>query len=194
MDFEDGSAVRLTTSRYYTPAGRSIQKPYTNGEGEKYSQDFENRFESGELYEKDKMKINDSLRFKTKKGRIVYGGGGIVPDIFVPLETQKGSENLSYILGSGIVSHFVFEQLDKDRNTFKNLSFEQFMKKQLNDIAYAKKFKQYLSKIGMEVNFDTHDTLVHKYITAELARQLFGEKEYYKIILKDDSMLEKVLK
>jgi carboxyl-terminal processing protease len=95
MDFDDGSAVRLTTSRYYTPSGRSIQKPYVKGEGEAYSHDFDIRFESGELYAKDKIKVADSLKFKTKKGRIVYGGGGIVPDIFVPLEVKKGEESLA---------------------------------------------------------------------------------------------------
>ncbi len=194
MDFDDGSAVRLTISRYFTPSGRSIQKPYTKGEGEKYSHDAETRFASGELYEKDKMKIADSLKFKTKKGRTVYGGGGIVPDIFVPLEVKKGEENLAYILNSGVVGHFVFEQLDKNRSSFKGLKFEQFLTKMQNDDRYVPKLQSYLKDIGLEMKLEDNKKLVKKNITAEFARQLFGEKQYYNIILKDDTMLKAILK
>ncbi|MGC4041247.1 MAG: S41 family peptidase [Flavobacterium sp.] len=195
MDFDDGSAVRLTISRYYTPSGRSIQKPYTKGEAEKYSADFEARFASGELYAKDKIKVADSLKFKTKKGRIVYGGGGIVPDIFVPLEVQKGEENLSYILSSGLVGHFVFEQLDKDRKAYKGLKFEDLLSKIQNDDSYVSKFERYLKEAGLQdMKLDHNKALVKKYITAEFAQQLFGEAEYYKVILKGDPMLDAVLK
>lgn len=193
MDFDDGSAVRLTISRYYTPSGRSIQKPYTKGKGEVYSHDFETRFESGELYEKDKIKIADSLKFKTKKGRIVYGGGGIVPDIFVPLEVKKGAESLAYILNSGIVGHFVFEQLDKNRSVYTGLKFPDFLAKIQNDNSYIPKFESYLKDAGVEVKLENNKALVKKYITAELARQLFGESLYFSVILKDDAMINAVL-
>ena len=193
MNFDDGSAVRLTISRYFTPSGRSIQKPYTKGQGEKYSHDFETRFESGELYEKDKIKVADSLKFKTKKGRTVYGGGGIVPDVFVSLEVKKGEENLAYILNSGIVGHFVFEQLDKNRSSFKGLKFEQFLTKMQNDDSYVPKLESYLKDLGLEMKLEDNKKLVKKYITAEFARQLFGEKQYYNIILKDDTMLKAIL-
>lgn len=193
MDFDDGSAVRLTISRYYTPSGRSIQKPYKKGEGEAYSHDFETRFESGELYEKDKIKIADSLKFKTKKGRIVYGGGGIVPDIFVPLEVKKGEESLAYILNSGIVGHFVFEQLDRNRKDFKGLKFKDFLTKMQKDESYISKFESYLKDAGLEMKLANNKVLVKKYITAEFARQLFGESQYYSVILKDDTMLKAVL-
>ena len=194
MDFDDGSAVRLTTARYYTPSGRSIQKPYVKGQGEKYSHDFETRFESGELYEKDKIVIADSLKFKTKKGRIVYGGGGIVPDIFVPLEVKKGEEGLVYILNSGLVGHFVFEQLDKNRSTFTNLTFEQFLAKMQTENTYVTKFESYLKETGLEQKLTSNKELVKKYIAAEFAQQLFGESQYYQIILKDDAMIKAVLK
>lgn len=193
MGFEDGSAVRLTTSRYYTPSGRSIQKPYTKGDAEKYSHDFENRFANGELYEKDKIKVADSLKFKTKKGRTVFGGGGIVPDIFVPLEVKKGEESLAYILNSGVVGHFVFEQLDKNRNAFKGLTFEAFLTKMQTDSNYVAKFESYLKDAGLEIKLADNTVLVKKYITAEFARQLFGESQYYTVILKDDPMLKAVL-
>ena len=194
MDFDDGSAVRLTVSRYYTPSGRSIQKPYVKGEGEEYSKDAETRYASGELYEKDKMKIADSLKFKTKKGRTVYGGGGIVPDIFVPLEMKKGEESLAYILNSGIMGHFVFEQLDKSRNSFDGLKYEQLLIKMNKDASYITKFESYLKDAGLTIKLINNKVVVQKYITAEFARQLFGESQYYKIILKEDAMLNAILK
>ena len=194
MDFDDGSAVRLTTARYYTPSGRSIQKPYVKGQGEKYSHDFETRFESGELYAKDKIVIADSLKFKTLKGRTVYGGGGIVPDIFVPLEVKKGEEGLVYILNSGLVGHFVFEELDKNRSAFTNLTFEQFLAKMQTENTYVTHFEKYLMETGLDQKVTDNKALVKKYITAEFAQQLFGESQYYQIILKDDAMIKAVLK
>jgi len=194
MDFEDGSAVRLTIARYYTPSGRSIQKPYKKGESTKYFNEFETRFESGELYEKDKIKIADSLKFKTKNGRIVYGGGGIVPDVFIPLEVNHGQESLDYILKSGIVGHFVFEQLDKNRNEFKGLTLETLLTKIAANDSYVKKFKIYLSGVGLEINLDKNKNIVNRYIAAEFARQLFGESQYYQIVLKEDKMLKAILK
>lgn len=194
MDFDDGSAVRLTTSRYYTPSGRSIQKPYVKGEIAAYSHDYEARFENGELYAKDKIKVADSLKFKTKKGRIVYGGGGIVPDIFVPLEVKKGEESLDYILKSGLVSHFVFEQLDKNRDTFNGLKFQDFTTKMAPDNSYVSKFEGYLKDSGLNMSLSNNQALVKKYLTAEFARQLFGENQYYQILLKDDPMLKAISK
>jgi carboxyl-terminal processing protease len=194
MDFEDGSAVRLTTSRYYTPSGRSIQKPYVKGQSEEYSHDYEARFENGELYAKNKIKVADSLKFKTKKGRIVYGGGGIVPDVFVPLEVKKGEESVAYILSSGLVSHFVFEQLDKNRDSFKGVKFDAFLTKMLQDNTTVSKFESYLKDAGLEMSLANNKPLVKKFLTAEYARQLFGEDQYYQIILKDDAMLKAILK
>jgi carboxyl-terminal processing protease len=194
IDFEDGSAVRLTTARYYTPSGRSIQKPYVKGESEAYSNDVESRLESGELYIKGKMKIADSLKFKTKKGRTVYGGGGIVPDIFVPLEVKKGDESLAYILNSGVIGHFVFELLDSNRNNFKGLKYEQFFAKMQKDDSYILKLESYLKDAGFEMKLKNNKQLVKKYITAEFARQLFSENQYFQIILKDDPMIKVIVK
>lgn len=194
MNFDDGSAVRLTIARYYTPSGRSIQKPYVKGDSKDYYKESENRFESGELYEKGKIKIADSLKFKTKKGRIVYGGGGIVPDIFVPLEVSHGDESLEYILQTGIVGHFVFEQLDQNRSVFKGLNFDQFQTKMATNDFYVNQFEKYLAKSGLELDLKKNKAIVNRYITAEFARQLFGENQYYEIILKEDKMIKAVLK
>ncbi|WP_298397739.1 S41 family peptidase [Flavobacterium sp.] len=193
MDFDDGSAVRLTIARYFTPSGRSIQKPYVKGQSENYYKEAETRFESGELYDKGKIKIADSLKFKTKKGRTVYGGGGIVPDIFVPLEVEHGQESLEYILQTGIVGHFVFEQLDQNRNAFKGDDFQKFQAKMMQNESYINLFEKYLSKAGLDISLNKSRALVNRYITAEFARQLFGENQYYQIILKEDKMVKTVL-
>ena len=192
MDFQDGSAVRLTIARYYTPTGRSIQKPYSKG-NESYFKESDSRFENGELYEKDSIKVSDTLKFKTKKGRIVYGGGGIVPDVFVPLEVEHGNESTAYIMQSGVVGHFVFEQLDKNRNAFKGLGFEQFKVKMNATDLYFNAFQKYIFENGLDLKFKISKSLVKRYLNAEFARQLYGENYYYEIIVKDDAMIKTVL-
>jgi carboxyl-terminal processing protease len=194
MDFDDGSAVRLTIARYYTPSGRSIQKPYVKGQSEAYFKESEGRSENGELYEKSKIKIADSLKFKTKKGRIVYGGGGISPDIFVPLQAAHGDESLEYMMQTGVVAHFVFEQLDQNRNAFKGMNFQKFQIAISGNNSFLIGFQKYLYKLGLELDLTKNKELVNRYITAELARQLYGENQYYQIVLKDDKMIKVVLK
>ena len=193
LDFSDGSAVRLTIARYYTPTGRSIQKPYSNGK-EDYSKESESRFKNGELYHKDSIKAPKEEKFKTPKGRIVYGGGGIVPDVFVPLEMNQGNKHTTYLLQSGFMGHFVFEQLDSDRNAFKGLSFEEFKAKVDATDLYFNSFQKYLSKNEIEMKLDKNKSLVKRYLSAEFARQLFNEGKYHEILLKEDAMIKKVLK
>ena len=159
MNFDDGSAVRLTIARYYTPSGRSIQKHYKKGESEAYFNEFEKRFSEGELYNKDSIKIADTLKFKTKKGRIVYGGGGIVPDVFVPIETEHGQEAILYLMQSGITGHFVFEQIDSNRNQFKNLTYQEFLSKMDKTDLYFNNFTTYLVKNGVELSLQKTNQL-----------------------------------
>ncbi|WP_309640107.1 S41 family peptidase [Flavobacterium sp.] len=194
MNFDDGSAVRLTIARYYTPTGRSIQKPYIKGDEEDYENEFTKRFESGELYKKDSIKIADTLKFKTPKGKIVYGGGGIVPDIFVSLEGKSGEAGIVYVMEqSGIVNHFVFEQLDRNRKDFNGLSYEQFLSKMNASDLYFNNFQNYLLNNGIRLNLSNNKILVKRYLTAEFASQLFGEQKYYEIVLKEDPMIKAVL-
>ena len=193
MDFADGSAVRLTIARYYTPTGRSIQKPYTKG-NEAYFKESDSRFTNGELYEKDSIKVEDNIKFKTKKGKVVYGGGGIVPDVFVPLELEHGNEGTAYLLQSGIVGNFAFEQLDKNRKVFKGLTFEQFQEKMAATDVYFNAFQKFIFGNGLDLNFGKSKAVVKRFLTAEFARQLYGESYYYDIILKEDAMIKAVLK
>lgn len=192
MPLGDGSAVRLTTARYYTPSGRSIQKPY-GLDFESYYKDFGKRFENGELYEKDSIKVADSLKFKTSKGRIVYGGGGIVPDLFVPMEGKHAEDAIEMLMKSGITSFFVFEQLDKKRKDYMNLSFEEFQNK-MKSVSFFETFRIYLNESGFNYRLNTQRALVERYIIAEFARQLFGDKKYFEIEVKEDKMLKAVFK
>jgi carboxyl-terminal processing protease len=191
MNFEDGSAVRLTIARYYTPTGRSIQKPYKTG-NEEYFKEFDKRLLTGELYKKDSIKVDDTLKFKTPKGKTVYGGGGIVPDVFVSLEVEHGDEGVGYLMQSGPISYYVFEELDKNRKEFEGLKFNQFLSKMDKSDLYFNNFKKYLSKNGLDLKLDKDKILVKRYLTAEFARQLFSEQFYYSIILKEDAMIKKV--
>jgi carboxyl-terminal processing protease len=191
MDFKDGSAVRLTVARYYTPSGRSIQKPYAKGNAE-YFKESGHRFLNGELYHKDSIKIADTLKFKTKKGKLIYGGGGIVPDVFVPIGTEKEQENAVLLEQSGMIGYFVFETLDQDRKAFKGLSFQEF-EKEYHAEKYLALFQNYLKLNGVLLSLDKSKTMVNYYIMAEFAKQLFGEEYYYQIVLKQDEMVKKVL-
>lgn len=193
MPLGDGSAVRLTVARYYTPSGRSIQKPYVEG-NEEYFNEFEKRFYNGELYEKDSIKVADSLKYKTLKGRTVYGGGGIIPDIFVPLQGRHGDEALEMLMQSGVVSYFVFEQIDKNRTEFEGISFESFNKKTETTDLYVQRFQDYLKSSGVTFSLSSHKAMVKHYIIAEFARQLFDEEKYFEIRLNNDSMILEVLK
>lgn len=192
MDFGDGSAVRLTVARYYTPSGRSIQKPYTDQDA--YFSEFGHRFESGELYHKDSIRIADTLKFKTKRGRTVFGGGGIVPDVFVPLEDAHMGDGIPYLMQSGVVGHFVFEQLDRNRKAFAGKSYPAFLEQMKSGDGYVLAFKEYLAKNGVELDLEDNRELVRRYLLGEFARQLFSEDKYYEIVLKGDPMVEEVLK
>ncbi|MEO8234860.1 MAG: S41 family peptidase [Flavobacterium sp.] len=193
MPFEDGSTVRLTVARYYTPTGRSIQKSYKEG-NEEYFNEFMKRYENGELYAKDSIKIADTLKFKTPKGRIVYGGGGIVPDVFVPLESTKGNEVIPMIMQSGIVSNYVFKELDRHRNQFTNLNFAQIITKIEGSDLYYNEFKKMIELNNTMIDLDSSKNYIKRYIAAEFCRQLLGESQYYQVVLKDDTMIKEALK
>jgi carboxyl-terminal processing protease len=193
MPFEDGSSVRLTIARYYTPTGRSIQKSYKKG-NEAYFNEFIKRYQNGELYAKDSIKIADTLKFKTPKGRIVYGGGGIVPDVFVPLESSKGNEIIPMLMQSGAVSSFAFETIDKNRNAFTKLTFIEITTKIEQTDFYFDAFKKYVNQSNSFVNLSSSKSFVKRYLAAEFCRQILTEIEYYKVIIKGDVMIKQALK
>lgn len=192
MKLDDGSAVRLTVARYFTPSGRSIQKPFLD-KGNNYFNDFEKRFTSGELYKADSIKVADSLKFKTKKGRIVYGGGGIIPDIFVPLEDFHSEEGINVLLQSELLNYYVFEKLDENRAFFNGLNQVSLKKELFGKAKYFNQFKQYMISNGLLISLVNQREKVLTYLYAEFSRQLFNDTSYYKITLPKDKIIKKVL-
>ncbi len=194
MDLGDGSAVRLTVSRYYTPTGRSIQRPYTNGNRDYYDEYFD-RLDSGELLDPEKIKVDDSLKFTTPEGKVVYGGGGIIPDVFVPIDNSMQNETLSFLLRRGFFGNFVFEELEKDRHLYDNDSRQDFIDsfEVGSDLVFA--FQDYLNlRTESKVTFVAYHEEVKQYIKATLADQLFGAGAFEEVYNQRDIMIDEVIK
>lgn len=146
----DQSEVRLTISHYYTPTGRCIQKPYDDGL-DNYFKDIQNRYKNGELYTADNIKFPDSLKFKTPHGRTVYGGGGIMPDIFIPLDTTKYSTLYNEIVRKGVFGNFVVDYLENNRESLKSQypTFEDFQQKFTISDDFYNEFMQFAKSEGV---------------------------------------------
>ena len=183
----DGSAIRLTIAKYYTPTGRSIQKPYDAKNKKNYGLDYENRILSGELLSKDSIKVNDSLKYKTPKGKVVYGGGGIIPDVFVPIDTTFYLDN-RYI---NTLNAFAFEYSDKHRKEIKKMTFPKFEKTFDKDDSVYNEYFLFL-EIKNEVSAKVKKELKF-YLKALIAQQIFDENAFGKLFQQKDPMILKVL-
>ncbi len=191
MALGDGSAVRLTVSRYYTPTGRSIQRDYQNGSRD-YYQEFTDRYQSGELISVDSIKVTDSLKFTTPKGKIVYGGGGIVPDVFVPIGTNE-EEAIESMDSLGFISRFIFQHLEEDRTRYQDISREEFLLNFRVDDILFEKFVDYCLANSIKLSFYDYEDMIKLYLKASLAQQLFSPNLHAKIKSESDHMLQKVL-
>ncbi len=194
MELGDGSAVRLTIARYYTPTGRSIQKPYENG-NETYFNDYMRRYKNGELNSEDSIEINDSLKYETPGGKIVYGGGGIIPDIFVPKDTDSEKEKLTFLLRGGYMSRFVFDILEKNREYYNSISKNDFREELEITEEMILDFDRYIRRmnIGVKDTSEERKPLLKKYLKAEMAQQLFGTNAFERYLNEDDRLIEKVI-
>ncbi|SHI54517.1 S41 family peptidase [Pseudozobellia thermophila] len=192
MELGDGSAVRLTVSRYYTPTGRSIQKTYKNGTKDYYKK-FTERYHNGELVSVDSIKVADSLKFTTPKGKVVYGGGGIIPDVFVPIGTNE-EEAVQSMDSYGWLSYFIFEHLDGDRQKYADYSEQEFIDNFKVDDILFQEFVDYLLSRNLKMDFYTYEKSIKVYLKAALAEQLFGPNVYAKIKSSEDAMLQQVIK
>ena len=194
MALGDGSAVRLTVSRYYTPTGRSIQRPYTNGDNQSYYHDYYKRLRNGELSNQQTLDLPDSLKFTTPKGKVVYGGGGIIPDVFVPLQSTYNNETLNYISRRGYVSNFVFETLDQDRFAYNDVLEGDFVDHFMVSDTLVQQFENYINQIERtQFNFAVYHSQMKDMIKAEMARQLYGDDAYYQITGQTDNMINEVI-
>lgn len=155
IPFADGSALRLTVARYYTPTGRSIQKPYTSGKGADYELDLVERFNRNEFFSADSIHFADSLRYTTPKGKVVYGGGGIMPDVFVPLDTLNITKYFSEVAGRNILYRYTIEYADthrKELDAAKNISQLEMLLD--GDTELFANFVRYADRQGVAPNWE----------------------------------------
>ena len=191
MELGDGSAVRLTVSRYYTPTGRSIQRDYQNGSKD-YYQEFTDRYHNGELISVDSIRVTDSLKFTTPKGKIVYGGGGIIPDVFVPIGTNE-EEAIESMDSLGFIARFIFEHLEEDRTRYQHLTANEFyLNFRIDDILFER-FVDYCLGNNIKLSFYDYEDRIKLYLKASMAEQLFSPNLHAKIKASSDIMLRKVL-
>ncbi len=195
IPFTDGSALRLTVARYYTPSGRSIQKPYDEGNDE-YYHDIVNRAVHGEFEVADSIHFADTLRYETKHGRIVYGGGGIMPDYFVPMDTTGYSDYYSKITQKALVYHFAFDYSDQNRDQLKSLTDAQEFIDYLRGQNIMNKFVAYADEKGVKPDAEgrkvSGDIIEHQ-IIAYIARNMIGDEGFYPVIQQIDKTLLKTI-
>jgi carboxyl-terminal processing protease len=195
IPFQDGSALRLTVARYYTPSGRCIQKPYDNGNDE-YYEDIMNRMRNGEYAEADSTQLSDSLTYYTRTGRAVYGGGGIMPDIFVPADTTGFSEYYSKIMQKGLVYRFALNFADSEREKLKKLKTSYEFEEYLMQNNTFENFVSYAEDNGVPKDSNgikTSGKILEVQVGAYIARNIIGEEGFYPIISKIDNTMKKAI-
>jgi carboxyl-terminal processing protease len=192
MALGDGSAIRLTVARYYTPTGRSIQRPYNNGD-RAYFREYQERYKNGELIDADSITVNDSLKFVTPKGKIVYGGGGILPDIFVAKDMSEENELINFVSHSGFVNYFVFEHLDTKRKEYNKFTAESFYNGYEVSQQLLQEFILYSRLNESNFRLQEYEGLLKLHIKAAMAEQLFGGDYYERILSENDPMIEMIL-
>jgi carboxyl-terminal processing protease len=192
MRFPDGSALRLTVARYYTPTGRSIQRPYENGKQD-YYHEFSERWRRGEFEYRDSIKFDDSQKFYTAGGKIVYGGGGIMPDVFVPLDTSGTSEYYTKVRSLGLMYRFAFYYTDSNRSSLDQFTTAQEIESYLDDQNLLPQFTRYAREKGVQPDYDDiriSEQVLLKTIKAYVARNIIDNAGFYPIIAEIDQTLK----
>lgn len=190
IDFSDGSAIRLTIARYHTPSGRCIQRPYSNGKDEEYDRDWLTRYQHGEFFSEDSIKQNTDEVYHTRIGRTVYGGGGIMPDVFVPQDTTGVSSYLIEVSNKGLISRFGFNYGDKNRETLSKLSDEAEMERYLLKQNIVGQFIGYADAKGIKrrnLLIRKSHKLLEKYLCANIISNILGTEQYVKFWNKTDN-------
>lgn len=196
MPLLDGSEVRLTIAHYYTPSGRSIQKPYEGGNLEEYEKDILNRYEHGEFFSSDSIVASDSIKYYTKNGRVVYGGGGIMPDYFVPQDTTSHTPYYTEAQNKGYIYSFAFQYSDKNRSTLKKFKDYNELCDYLDKENINLQFYKYAESKGL-----TSETAgqtecadeINNILKAYICRNIIGDKAFYPILNSRDETITKAL-
>ncbi len=196
IDFSDGSAIRLTVARYYTPSGRCIQRPYESGKDSNYEMDWLTRYEHGEFFSKDSIKQDESVRYYTSLGRPVYGGGGIMPDIFVPQDTTGVSSYLMEVNNKGLVIQFSFQYTDRNRAKLEGHDSWQSMLEYLKRQGLLEQFITFADSKGVKrrnLLISRSHKLLEKNLYGNIIYNMLGMEEYIKYINETDATVLKAL-
>ena len=194
----DSSAIRLTIARYYTPSHRCIQKDYTLGDEDDYSKELYDRYSHGELYSADSIKVDKSKIFRTANGRIVYGGGGIVPDIFVPNDTTGITTYYRAVANLGLLQQYVYTYVDINRDQLKNVkTVKQLMGMMPSDGALTYDFVCYARDNGVPMRWyyiNLSRSLIARQLRALVIRDVLGSEEFYRYYNRTDNTVNAALK
>ncbi len=195
FDLSDGSELRLTVSRYYTPSGRSIQKPYQDGD--EYALDIISRYNHGEFFHADSIKFNDSLKYITPNGRTVYGGGGIMPDYFVPLDTSLNSHYLNELYTSTSIQEYTFDFAERHKEELEKKGYEDYLK----NFMVTDKMISELIKVGERNKVKPNlkelkekKALFQVHIKAQIARKLWGNDGFYPVFNETNEVFKQAVK
>jgi len=197
FDLPDGSVIRLTTARYHTPTGRCIQRPYEQGT-EDYYKELTKRLEHGEYFHADSIQFPDSLKYKTDAGRTVYGGGGIMPDIFIPADPSFNSKLYTNLIRKGVFNKFTVDYAMANRDAVKATygDFDGFNNKFTVDDNMIADFRKAADKEKVEWNEDQYkhsEKFIKLQIKAMIARDIWSIQQYYQVTLKEDPAMLKAM-
>ena len=196
IEFNDGSAIRLTIARYYTPSGRCIQKPYNKGKDEQYDMDILKRYEHGEFFSKDSIKQDESHIYYTSIGRPVYGGGGIMPDIFVPQDTTGITSYFTMAANRGLTVQFCFQYTDKNRQKLSQYKTGEELLKYLKTQNILEKFAQFADNKGLKrrnLLMNKSKELFNRNLYGNIIYNMLNMEEYLKFLNQSDPTVLKAL-
>ncbi|KAA6347020.1 Carboxy-terminal processing protease CtpB [termite gut metagenome] len=196
FDFEDRSGIRLTIARYYTPSGRCIQRPYASGKDENYEMDIYTRYEHGEFFSRDSIKLDESLRYSTGLGRPVYGGGGIMPDAFVPQDTTGMTSYLRTVLNKGLILQYAFQYTDKNREILNHYTDEASLLNYLNTQRVIDQFVKYAQSKNVKprnILIQRSYNLLERSIYGNIIYNVLGKETYIAYVNKSDENVKKAL-
>jgi carboxyl-terminal processing protease len=196
IEFSDGSAIRLTIARYYTPSGRCIQKPYSKGDDEQYEMDIVTRYEHGEFFNQDSIKQDESQIFHTSLGRTVYGGGGIMPDVFVPQDTTGYTSYFRMAANRGLIIQYTFEYTDKHREDLQKYANGEDLLRYLKTQGLVEKFATYAEGKGLKrrnLLMAKSQALLEKAIYGNIIYNMLGMEVYTAYLNRSDKMVEQAL-